>query len=161
MTIHQTITTGRRHAPMAEARRFLSFTARILGNGTDTGSLHAVELHLPSGESSPWHVHHEEDEWFFVIEGELEVIVGKHRVRLGAGEFAFGPRDVPHGFRITSPSSAKVLLITVGGRFSDFIADNSEPIMDGATPSRDAPDMARLVDSAKRYGQEILGPLPD
>lgn len=148
-------------APAAQPRRFLSFTARILGNGTDTGGLHAVELDLPAGESSPWHVHHDEDEWFHVIEGELEVIVGASRVRLGAGGFAFGPRDVPHGFRVTSPTPARVVLITVGGRFSEFIAENSVPVVDGAAPDATGPDMARLAASAARYGQEILGPLPD
>jgi quercetin dioxygenase-like cupin family protein len=161
MTIHQTILADPTRAKIAPPRRFLSFTARILANGRDSGGLHAVELALPSGESSPWHVHHEEDEWFYVSEGELEVIVGDNRVRLGAGEFAFGPRDVPHGFRITSRSPARVLLITVGGRFSDFIVENSEPILDGVAWEPKQPDISKLVASAKRYGQEILGPLPE
>ncbi len=96
-----------------------------------------------------------------MIEGELEVIVADKRVRLGAGDFAFGPRDVPHGFRVTSRSAARILMLTVGGRFSDFIAENSEPIVDGVAPEAREPDLARLVASAARYGQEILGPLPD
>ena len=161
MTIHQTILADRARAPIAPPRRFLSFTARILGNGRDTGGLHAVELLLPSGEASPWHVHHEEDEWFYVTEGEVEVIVGDRRVRLGAGDFAFGPRDVPHGFRITSRSPARVLLVTAGGRFSDFIAENSEPILDGVTVEPRGPDFSKLAASARTYGQEILGPLPE
>lgn len=161
MTIHQSIPADQTGTPATALRRFLSFNVRILGNGSDTGGLHAVELHLPSGESSPWHVHHEEDEWFYVIEGELEVIVGDSRVRLGAGQFAFGPRDVPHGFRITSKTPARLLVITVGGRFSDFVAENSEPILDGVAPEPGAPDLSKLIASAKRYGQEILGPLPD
>jgi mannose-6-phosphate isomerase-like protein (cupin superfamily) len=161
MTIHQTILADQTRTPVAPPRRFLSFIARIVGNGRDTGGLHAVELLLPSGESSPWHVHHEEDEWFYVIEGELEVIVGDNRVRLGDGDFAFGPRDVPHGFRITSASPARVLLITVGGRFSDFIAENSEPILKGMAPAPTESDTSKLVASAIKYGQEILGPLPD
>ncbi len=52
-------------------------------------------------------------------------------------------------------------MLTVGGRFSDFIAENSEPIVDGVAPEAREPDLARLVASAARYGQEILGPLPD
>lgn len=160
MTIHQAILAGTPSAQVAPLRRFLSFTARILGNGRDSGGLHAVELHLPPGESSPWHVHHEEDEWFYVAAGEVEAIVGDDRVRLGAGEFAFGPRDVPHGFRVTGKSPARLLLITVGGRFSDFIAENSEPILEDAPPAKE-PGISQLAASAKRYGQEILGPLPD
>lgn len=161
MSIHQTILADPAPEPVAPPRRFLSFIARILGNGRDSGGLHAVELQLPPGESSPWHVHHEEDEWFYVIEGELQVIVGDNRVRLGAGDFAFGPRDVPHGFRITGASPARVLLITVGGRFSDFIAENSEPILNGMVPAPNGSDTAKLAASAAKYGQEVLGPLPE
>lgn len=159
MTIQQSIVADQGHEPLAQARRFLSFTARILGNGKETGGMHAVELHMPPGEASPWHVHHEEDEWFYVIEGELQVIVGENRMRLGAGEFAFGPRDVPHGFRITSKTDAR-LLLTVGGRFSDFIAENSAPIVNGKAPEKVEPDLSKLIASARKYGQEILGPLP-
>lgn len=165
MTIQQTIppkaASAPVRAPAAQPRRFLSFTARILGNGTDTGGLHAVELDLPSGESSPWHVHHEEDEWFHVVEGELEVIVGATRARLGPGGFGFGPRDVPHGFSVTSPTPARLVLITVGGRFSEFVAENSVPITDDVAPGDVAPDLAKLAASAQRYGQEVFGPLPD
>lgn len=164
MTLQQTIPAPALAVPVqkaaAQPRRFLSFTARILGNGTDTGGLHAVELQLPPGESSPWHVHHDEDEWFHLIEGEVEVLVGDSRTVLGAGGFAFGPRDVPHGFRVISATPARLVLLTVGGRFSDFVAENSEPIEDGGTADAAAPDIARLVASAARYGQEILGPLP-
>lgn len=161
MAFHRSIVADLGPAPAAPPRRFLSFTARILGNGRDTGGLHAVQLDLPPGEASPWHVHHEEDEWFYVVAGELEVLVGDQRVRAGAGDLAFGPRDVPHGFRIISRTPARVLLLTVGGRFSDFIAENSEPILDGVSDEPQAPDFEKLAASARRYGQEILGPLPD
>ncbi|MBO6718123.1 MAG: cupin domain-containing protein [Rhizobiaceae bacterium] len=161
MTMHQTIEPEPAGVALGAPRSFLSFTARILGDGHATGGLHAVELNLPSGEASPWHVHHEEDEWFYVSEGEIEAIVGDTRVRLGAGDFAFGPRDIPHGFRVTSKTPARLLLITVGGRFSDFIAENSEPAVEGVTPEPREPDLAKLAASAQRFGQEILGPLPE
>lgn len=159
MTAHQTVPSAEARSPIAPERRFLGFVARILANGADTGGLHAVELQLPAGEASPWHVHHEEHEWFYLIEGEIEVLVGESRVQLGAHDFAFGPKDIPHGFRVTSPNGARLLMITEGGRFSDFVAENSEVIVDGQ-PAAGAPDIGKLVNSAARYGQEILGPLP-
>lgn len=75
--------------------------------------------------------------------------------------FAFGPRNVPHGFRVTSATPARVVLITVGGRFSDFIAENRTPIAEGGTPDGVGPDLKKLAASAARYGQEIFGPLPE
>ena len=160
MTIHQTIVADLSRAPVVPPRTFLSFIARILGNGRDTGGLHVIEMLVASGDASPWHVHHDEDEWFYVMEGELEVIVGDDRVRLGAGDFAFGPRDVPHGFRVVSATPARFLMITVGGRFSDFIAEMSEPAVAAVLPGPVEPDMPRLVACAEKYGMELLGPLP-
>ena len=93
-----------------------------------------------------------------MIEGELEVIVGDDRVRLRPGDFAFGPRSIPHGFRVVSATPARFLMITVGGGFSDFIAEMSEPLVEGVTPAE--PDMARLDATARKYGMEVFGPLP-
>ena len=46
----------------------------------------------------PPHVHRDQDEWVYVIEGEIEFAVGDRRFRLGAGESAFIPRKVAHAF---------------------------------------------------------------
>lgn len=160
MTIHQPVLADPARVPVAAPLSFLSFLVHIRANGRDTGGLHVVEIVVPAGEASPWHVHHEEDESFYVIEGELELIVGDARVRVGPGDFAFGPRDVPHGFRVISATPARFLMITIGGRFSDFIAENSEPMVEGRSPQPKESAVSRLIASAGLYGQEILGPLP-
>ena len=95
-----------------------------------------------------------------MIEGELEVIVGDTRVRLGPGDFAFGPRSIPHGFRVVSAVPARFLMITVGGGFADFIAEMSTPIAPGTTPEPAEPDMEKLAATARKYGMEVFGPLP-
>jgi uncharacterized cupin superfamily protein len=51
---------------------------------------------VPVGSS--WHVHLDEDEWFYVLEGEFTVYVGERRLSLAPGSFAFGPTGVPHTF---------------------------------------------------------------
>ena len=160
MTIHQPIIAEARKAPAAEPLSFLGFLTHIRANGRDTGLLHVVENVVPAGDASPWHVHYAEDESFYVIEGELEVIVGDDHVRLGPGDFAFGPRSIPHGFRVVSATPARFLMITVGGGFSDFIAEMSTPIVEGAPPAPAEVDVPKLMAAAKKYGMEILGPLP-
>ena len=160
MTIHQPIIAEARQAPAAAPLLFLSFLTRIQANGRDTGLLHVVDFTVPPGEESPWHVHYAEDESFYVVEGELEVIVGSDRLRLGPGDFAFGPRGIPHGFRAVSTTPVRVLLITVGGGFSDFVAEVSRPAPEGTRPAPAEPDMEKLVAAARKYGMEIFGPLP-
>ncbi len=56
----------------------------------------------PRGSGSPLHVHHNEDEMFYVIDGELTLWVNGQTIVAPAGSFAYGPRDVPHTFTVTS-----------------------------------------------------------
>jgi mannose-6-phosphate isomerase-like protein (cupin superfamily) len=161
MTTQQPINLQSARALTTPPRGFLSFLAYIRGNGRDTGGLHLIELVVAPGDASPWHVHHDEDEWFYVIEGELDVIVGDSRSHLVPGSFAYGPRDIPHGFRSSGAMPARFLMITVGASFSDFIAEMSEPAAEAVLPGPVEIDVPKLVAAAKRYGMDILGPLPE
>jgi len=51
---------------------------------------------IPRGGYVPRHVHFEQDEWFYAINGEFAVEVGGEMFRLHAGDLVFGPRNVPH-----------------------------------------------------------------
>jgi quercetin dioxygenase-like cupin family protein len=113
----------------------------------------------PRGAGSPLHVHHRENEWFYVLEGELTLWVGGETTTLGAGGFAYGPRGIPHTFTISS-ERARFLLVTEPGAFEGFLrtlavrAERREIPADAGGP----PDMAVLAATAAEYGLEILGP---
>ena len=62
------------------------------------GQYGLIEIVAPAGIGSPWHVHPEEDEWFYVLEGEMTFWVADTKLSLKAGSFAFGPKGVPHTF---------------------------------------------------------------
>ena len=59
-----------------------------IGRADTGGEFGLVEIVVPPGLGSPWHVHPEEDEWFYVLEGNLTIHVGDTRVDLTAGGFA-------------------------------------------------------------------------
>src|SRR5690349_4982078 len=68
-------------------------------SGADTGGEYGlVEITVRAGGGSPWHVHPEEDEWFYVLDGEFTFYVGEECMTLAAGSFAFGPKGIPHTF---------------------------------------------------------------
>ena len=69
-----------------------------IGKNDTAGKYGLLEIVVPEGVGSPWHVHPEEDEWFYVLEGELTFWVADTRMSLEAGSFAFGPKNVPHTF---------------------------------------------------------------
>ncbi|HKF65678.1 MAG TPA: cupin domain-containing protein, partial [Vicinamibacterales bacterium] len=62
------------------------------------GAFGLVESLIAPGFSPPLHVHHREDESFWVLEGELSMRCGDRTFRASAGSYVFLPRDVPHTF---------------------------------------------------------------
>ena len=138
-------------------RRFLGLPTWIKADRSITGGRFSlVEQVIPAGFESPWHVHHSEDESFYVLEGEMTVIVGDTRVRLTKGDLGFGPRGISHGFRIEGRSPARIMLMTNGSDFADFVGETSALVNAPPAP----PDMALLVAAAERHNLQILGPLP-
>jgi quercetin dioxygenase-like cupin family protein len=125
------------------------------------GSVAVVEHLIPPGAGSPWHIHNSIDEVLYIIDGTVNVIVGENRWTVGPGGCAFGPRGVPHGFRVEGEAPARILLVcTPGGDFDRFIYEASEPATTPGFPAPQPPD-PRLGQLAATYGMKVLGPLPD
>jgi len=121
---------------------------------TTNGAFGLVEGQLPPGFESPYHVHTNEDEAFYVVEGEMAFIVDGKWTVAGPGTYAFGPRNLPHGFKVVGETPARLLLLCSPGGFEGFVNELRQP-----EPA--PPDMGVLVATATRYGIEILGPLPE
>jgi quercetin dioxygenase-like cupin family protein len=139
---------------------FLDTLVRVHVRGEDTGGRYgAVEYEAPPGHQPPPHVHRDDDEGFYVIEGELTVYVGEDETVLGPGEFLNAPRGVPHTVRVSSPDRARVLVTSAPARFDAFVRELGEPAARDELPVLEGPpDVERLVATAARHGIEILGP---
>jgi quercetin dioxygenase-like cupin family protein len=123
------------------------------------GRVMVTEQTAPRGGGSPLHVHHNEDEWFYVLQGELTFWVAGQTVVAPAGSFVFGPRDVPHTF-IVSSDAARFLLVTAAAGFEGFIRALATPAPVAEIPPAlaEPPDMAPVLQAAAVHGIEILGP---
>lgn len=140
-----------------DARWFLGCRVWLRAAAAQTGGAFGlIEQVVPPGLGSPYHVHHNEDEAFYVLEGELRFFSGDRSWVAGPGGFAFLPRGIPHGFRTEGESPSRSLLLATPGGFDGFVADLSDP-----APPAGPPDMDRLMQAAARYEVEILGPLPE
>jgi quercetin dioxygenase-like cupin family protein len=115
---------------------------------------------MPAGFASPYHMHRNEDESFYVVEGEMTFYVGEERVKAGAGAFVYGPRGVPHGFEVEGTAPARILLQNYPAGFEGFPVEVGEPAKELTLPPAEPPDMERLMAIAAKYDIEILGPLP-
>jgi quercetin dioxygenase-like cupin family protein len=101
--------------------------AIIKASGKETdGRFTLVEVVNYEGGETPLHVHHNEDEAFWVLEGSLTFEVGGQVIKVEPGSFLFGPRDVPHLYRVDK-GPARLLFIVSPAGFEGFIRDTSEP----------------------------------
>jgi quercetin dioxygenase-like cupin family protein len=136
-------------------RWFTDTRMRVLV-GTDTQSL--VEAEAEQGNMPPLHVHHDDDETFYVLEGRVSVITADGARELGPGESAFASRGVPHVYRVES-ERARWLVATTDGGFASFVEEMSVPAEgDGYAPVELMPSPEALGAAAGRRGIEILGP---
>jgi mannose-6-phosphate isomerase-like protein (cupin superfamily) len=61
---------------------------------------------LPPGFASPYHVHHREDESFYMLQGRVAFVCDGKWLTAGPGDFVFGPKNIPHGFKVTGVAFA-------------------------------------------------------
>jgi len=128
---------------------------------TTNGGFGLIENLMPAGFASPYHLHHDEDEAFYVIEGEVTFFLDGQKSKAGPGAFVFGPRGIPHGFKVEGNTPARILLIAVPGGFEKFVLEMGEPATAAVLPPPAPPDMAKLMTLAAKYHIDILGPLPE
>jgi len=128
----------------------MPFTVKVAPADTGGGCL-VIEQANGFRGGPPRHVHAEQEEWFYVVEGSYGVEVGDRLHRLGAGDSVLAPRGVPHGWALLGPGAGRmVILFSPAGAMEAFFDEASA--MHGMGP----PDvMASLF---ARHGMRIVGP---
>jgi quercetin dioxygenase-like cupin family protein len=121
-------------------------------SATQTGGAFALlESTGPAGDHTPLHVHHADDEGFYVLEGELTLWVGDDKHVLRAGESILAPHGVPHTVRVDR--DGRWLVTSTPAGFEAFVRAVGSTEPQAALPSPD--ELARV---AAEHGIEILGP---
>lgn len=105
-----------------------------IGASDTTGQFGMIELLIPKGYGSPWHVHPDENEWFYVLEGEVIFYVDHTRLALTPGSFAFGPKGVPHTFFGESYTPARALVGLQPVMFEEFLREVGQPVTERVLP---------------------------
>lgn len=111
--------------------------------GADTGGAYTlIEASLAPGIGVPRHTHTREDESYFVLSGELEVIVRDQIFVLKAGDTLMAPRDIPHQLRNSGSVENHYLLMFSPSGFEEFVMAAAAPAPDNAV----APTERQLQD---------------
>ena len=75
------------------------------------GAFSMVHQIAPPGAATPYHLHHVEDEAFYVLDGEYTFICDGVKTVVGPGGYMFLPRGVPHGIRASGSTPATMLIL--------------------------------------------------
>jgi mannose-6-phosphate isomerase-like protein (cupin superfamily) len=141
-----------------EARWWFDALAVIRATAADTGGLMTiVEVTEPPGHEAPLHVHHREDEAFYILEGSATIQVGDQSFEVGPGDYAFGPRDTPHRYSIGDEGCRMLFICTPGG-FENLVKNMSVPAERRTLPppSDEEPDWERVAAVAEAGGCELV-----
>ncbi len=142
-----------------EARWWFSCLAVIKATAADTGGqMTIIEITEPPGAQGPLHVHHREDEGFWILDGDATFEVGDTTIEAHAGDYVFGPRDIPHRYSVGETGCRMLFIMTPGG-FEDLVIAMSEPARSRTLPppSDEEPDWERVAAIAQAHGAELLG----
>jgi quercetin dioxygenase-like cupin family protein len=140
-----------------EARWWLGQLAEIKATAADTGGgATIVEVTCGPCFEAPLHVHHREDEAFWILDGEVTLYVGEQTIEASTGDYAFGPRDIPHRYTVGNVGCRMLFICTPGG-FEGLVRDMSAPAAARTLPPpAEPPDMERVRQVASKYGCELL-----
>lgn len=112
----------RRDAPVAMG--FSSLGGKVSGEQTHGGLFLMEHSGLEKGGGPPRHLHYAQEEWFYVLEGEIVAEVGSQRFRLKQGDSVFAPRQIPHTYLYVAEKPGRLLIaFTPAGKMEAFFRD--------------------------------------
>ena len=133
------------------------YTFLVTGDESD-GSYFAMEALVPQGGGPPPHIHRNEDETFYVLEGQCTFRLGDDTIIAGAGDFVNVPRGIVHCFRNDGAHPARLILTFTPAGIERFFEETLELATDRTEPPPDniAAVAARYAAAAPRFGIEFV-----
>lgn len=147
------------HRPVATGPAFWGpgdhYTFLVTGEESG-GAYFVMEALVPAGGGPPPHVHTREDETFYVLEGEIEFLLGEATITAGPGDFVNIPRGTVHRFENTGTETARLILTFTPAGIEHWFEETLDPAPNDVS-AEDVPDNleevgARYVAAATRYG---------
>ncbi|HEX2475691.1 MAG TPA: cupin domain-containing protein [Lacipirellulaceae bacterium] len=115
------------------------------------GALFVFEHRNMAKGGPPRHVHHKQDEWFYVVQGEFAVEVGENKYRLKPGDSMFAPREVPHAWtQISNEPGTMLTIASPAGTFETFMRDT--------TKHQSIPSQADIAKAFAAHDMTVVGP---
>ena len=135
------------------------FDWKVLGEATG-GGLSVAEVHGWQGGEPPFHVHDREDEFFYILEGEMTFKIGDELKRATPGTMVWAPRKVPHGFMFDTPTVRLLIGFLPAGQDAVFNAFSTvaTSIVPREPRPDEMPDFEAIEAADHHAGVTYLGP---
>jgi len=136
-----------------------TYTFKAVSEDTG-GALMLFDAYVPPQGGPPPHIHHREDEAFYLLEGVLEFQAGEDRtLTVGAGSFLFIPKGTVHRFKNVGEEDARMLVLFTPAGIEGLFFEVGRPATEGSSPSPpDQAEIERLLAVSPKYGLEIPPP---
>lgn len=132
-------------------------TYRFLLTGEQSGgAMFILEAQVPPGGGPPPHIHHREDECFYLLAGTLSVRIQDRTFQACPGDFVQVPKGTVHGFRNDGDQEARMLAIFTPAGMEGYFTEALEPLSESALRTPIGEIVARMVAAAPNHGVEFV-----
>lgn len=134
----------------------------FIATGEDTdGRYTLAQFYIPPQALVPPHIHRREDEWFYVIDGEVSLQMEDQTINGTSGTLLFGPRNHVHSFANLGTNPATMVSLWTPSGIEGLFREVGDPVIptDPFTPPTIS-NVPRLIAAAPRYGLEFVAPNP-
>jgi quercetin dioxygenase-like cupin family protein len=154
------ITTIKKETAIAaDYRNYQGGYFKILVDPMQTnGSLAMLDMTLPKGVEPPPHLHTNEDETFYLLEGTITFHVGEEVIVAKPGDAVFAPKQVPHHFVIETQSARFINLITPG-KFLEYFLEYSYQATELAIVPPQGPPPVEVIEQMTKQLESKYGVL--
>src|SRR5437762_2124043 len=157
----QLVAVGRGRQSLEQSVWYTGWLLTFLATGEETrGQFALMEQVGRKGNVPPRHIHHREDETFYVIEGEMTFVVGDQTITATPGTMVFAPRDIAHSFTIDSEHVRLLVMVAPAGA-EEFFKECSVPAPSMTLPPpTETPysEIQKMMALAPSYGFEFVAP---
>ena len=152
LAFHQPANTGPCFSGPGDQYTFL-----VTGDQSN-GAYFIMEGIIPPGGGPPLHIHHREEECFYLLDGTLEITLGEKIFNATTGAFIQIPRGTLHRFHNTGSATARMLLLFSPAGMDKYFEEALEPVQDRSASMRPLTDavIARLINAAPKHGLEFV-----
>jgi quercetin dioxygenase-like cupin family protein len=135
---------------------FTGFSTFLATREDTNGQFSLFDLSVnPNGGGPPPHIHNQQDEAFYVLDGDVQFLLGNQTTVGEPGTFVYVPKGRRHQFLNPGTTRASLLALTFPSGFEGFFAEEGKLVIDISNPPPPRTDFAEIAPIAAKYDTQL------